>query len=227
LNPLIKRKIKILIAEENQFVRKGLAEVIEVEKECRIIGDVSTGNDLVTEYFLNTPDLMIINIILPGMNGIEAYGEIRSRDSRAKVLFTSNYNDQVFVYMAHKCGGMGYYFNDESPRHVINYIKEIYSGNYCFPDNLEEIKVRYLDKKEYTGYENQELQLILSRREYEIFLLCGKGLTSREISDNLQISQKTVEFHLHNIKGKLNLKNRVQLISISAKHSLLYNKIIT
>lgn len=218
------RRIKIIVAENHLLILKGLVDLIDSNKECRVVAEVTNGNDLVSEYFIVDPDIIVVNMILPHMNGMEAVEEIRRRDRRVKVLFISNHRDDVLIYQSYRCGGTGYIYSGENPRKIINSIKEIHAGDYCFPHNMEEILSKYSAKKEYTGYENKELHKILSKRELEIFLLFGNAMTALEISEKLIISKKTVAYHLYNLKVKLNLSSRNQLIKISTKHNLFYRE---
>jgi DNA-binding NarL/FixJ family response regulator len=217
------QRIKIIVAEQNQFIRKGLVELIDGDRECMIASEVSTGSELIADYFVFNPDIIVTNVILDKFNGPEALTEIKSIDKHAKALFLSGYADDRIIYLVHRCGGMGCINLQENPRRIINAVKEIHAGKGYFPDNIEAILSRYSESDQYTGYEYNDLQKILSRREYEIFCLIGNGLSSREIADKLLISKKTVEYHLFNMKVKLNLGSRNQLICISAKHNLIYN----
>jgi DNA-binding NarL/FixJ family response regulator len=217
-------KIRIIVAEDHQLIRKSLVDLIDSDRECRVVAEVNNGDDLVTEYFRVNPDLIVVNMILPHMNGIEAIEEIKRRDRRVKALFMSSHWDDVLIYQGYRCGGKGYFYRGDNSRKVINSIREIHSGEICFPDNMDVILAKYSNNNEYTGYENKHLQYLLSKREFEIFLLFGKAMTAREISHKLLISMKTVEYHLYNLKEKLNLKNRNQLISISTKHNLHYGE---
>jgi len=217
------RRIRIIIAEEHQLIRKGLVDLIDRDRDCKVVAEVNNGRDLVSEYFAVRPDIVVSNVILPEMNGMEALEEIRRSDRHVKILFMSSFRDDKLIYRCFRCSAMGYFFNGDNSRVVLNSIKDIFIGDYCFPHNMDELIERYSDNNQYTGCENNELQYILSRREHEIFKLLGTGLTSREIADRLLISIKTIEFHLHNLKDKLNLTNRYQLINISTKHNLLYN----
>jgi len=219
------RRIRIIVAEDHQLIRKSLADLIDGHNECNVVAEVCNGCDLVTEYFLIRPDLIVVNIILPDMNGMEAFQEILRNDPKVKALFIANQRDEKLICRIYKIGGMGYIYKKDNSRKVLNSIREIHEGVHCFPHNMEEILAKYSEDTEYTGYEKRELKCILSKREYEVFLLSGEGLTSREIADRLLISIKTVEYHLNSIREKLNLRNRNQLISISSKHALLYKDI--
>lgn len=218
------RRIRIIVAEDHQLIRNGLVDLIDNDKECRVVAEINNGNDLVSEYFSVNPDLIVVNMLLPYMNGIEAMEEIKRRDRRVKALFMSNCWDEELIFLGYRCGGKGYFYSGENSRKIMNSIKEIHYGDYCFPDNMDVIIEKYSNIKKYTGYENKDLRDILSKREFEIFLLYGNALTAREISGKLFISINTVEYHLYNLKEKLNLSNRNQLINISTRYNLLYGK---
>jgi DNA-binding NarL/FixJ family response regulator len=149
--------------------------------------------------------------------------EIKRDDRKIKALFVADYSDDALTDLIYKSGGMGCIIKHDPTRNLLNSIREVNSGEFCFPEKLNSILKRYSTGKEYTGYENHELELILSKKEYEIFLLCGIGLSSREIAERLLIGIKTVDYHLNNIREKLNLSHRNKLIRISARHNLLYN----
>lgn len=224
MKPYRDKRIRVMIAEDNPYARKGLSEFVDSENDFKVVAEVGTGSELVTHYFLTRTDVVIVNPILPDMNGMEAIESIMSEDRKIKALFLSDINDESLMYRILKCGGMGYVVKQDPVRILLNSIREVNSGELCFPEDHDEIFKRCSGEKAYTGYENHELQLILSKKEYEIFLLCGSGLSSREIADKLLVGIKTVDYHLNNIREKLNLRHRNQLIRISARHNLLYNQ---
>ncbi len=221
--PPEKRRIRIIIAENNPLIRGGQAVLIEREKDCIIADAVENGKELVTSYRKNNPDIIISNIILPQLNGLEAFEEILNRDKYAKILFTSNFRDEAFLHLAFRYRGSGYLCNLENKGMILDLIRKIHSGKFCFPDEINSARNRQTGINEFTGYENRKLRNTLSKREFLIFCMYGKGLSSKEIADKLWISNKTVEFHLYKMRLKLNLQNRIKLLTIAARHVMLYS----
>ena len=213
--------IKILIADDHELFRKGIISLLIGEEDIKIIGEANDGKDLIYKYQTLKPDLIIADISMPELSGIEAVKILSGKYNDIKVLFLSMYGGEDYIYHCVKAGGSGLVNKDVPQNELINAIKTVSSGKKYFGAEYPENKIDELIK----NYEKQAKTISLSGveqltdKEIEIMLLVAEGLTSNEIADKLFISKRTVDTHRTHLLQKLGLKSLPQLLKYAISYS--------
>jgi two-component system, NarL family, response regulator NreC len=206
--------IRVLLADDHTLFRNGIISLLEAEKDIYVVGEVDNGNDLAGKYFEIMPDLVLLDISMPGKSGLEAAKEIRQRDHKAKLLFLSMHEEDEYIYHCIKAGGMGLINKNITKGELVLAIKKISEGMNYFRNNLNEEQIKHIyNKYDRSSYKRPTfLNDSLTAREKNVLKLIGKGLTSNEIAQQLNISKRTVDSFRSSIMQKLNIKNLPELI---------------
>ncbi|MGB5619504.1 MAG: response regulator transcription factor [Desulfobacterales bacterium] len=209
------RKTRVLLADDHQIVLEGLKSLLEQEFE--IVGMVVDGNALVNEALKLHPDVIVVDISMPLLNGIEAVRQIRSTDERIKVVFLTMHPEVTYATMAFDAGASGYVLKNAASRELITAINEAMKGRtYVTPRIAGELMQTY--KKTRPG--DKIFEKKLTHRQGEILQLLAEGHSAKEIANMLSISPRTVETHKYNMMEGLNLKTTADLIKFAIKHGL-------
>jgi DNA-binding NarL/FixJ family response regulator len=210
-------KITILIVDDHKLVRESWKLLLDREPDFKVVGTIETGEDAIETAKLLYPDVILLDINMPGMNGLEAVELIRKYSPHSKIIGVSMHTQIAYVRQMMKNGAAGYVTKNSSPQEMIKAIKEVFAGRKYICSEIRNI---------ITGQqlleENQETKVLsyLSQREMQVIELFQKGHSSREIAVALSISVKTVEAHRYHILRKLNLKNTIMLINFLHKHGI-------
>ncbi len=209
------RKTRILLADDHQIVLEGLKNLLEPEFE--IVGTVEDGRALVAEALKLHPDVIVVDISMPLLNGIEAVRQIKKIDERSKVIFLTMHPDVVYAASAFDAGASGYVLKNSASRELVTAIKEAVQGKiYVTPAIAGELIQTY--KKSRPG--ENSVAGKLTDRQKEILHLVVEGYSAKEIANMLSISPRTVETHKYNMMQELNLKTTADLIKFAIKNNL-------
>ncbi|MDP9751883.1 MULTISPECIES: response regulator [Thermoanaerobacter] len=193
--------IRLLVADDHALIRKGLVQLIEMEKDIKVISQASNGEEAYQLAKKFMPDLILMDVNMPVMNGIKAAKMLKEEKHPSKVLFLTIYNDREYILEALKLGVEGYILKDAEYDDLIKAIRTIYNGGvYIHPSLMEEID----------NIDHENLKKDLTPREIEILKLISKGYSNKEIAQKLFLSEKTVKNHVYNIFKKLDVKDRTQ-----------------
>ena len=207
------RKTRVLLADDHQIVLEGLKNLLEQEFE--LVGMVVDGKALVNEALKLHPDVIVVDISMPLLNGIEAVRQIRSTNERIKVVFLTMHPDVTYATMAFDAGASGYVLKNSASRELITAINEAMKGRtYVTPRIAGELIQSY--KKSRHG--DKQFGKKLTHRQEEILQLIAEGHSAKEIANMLSISSRTVETHKYNMMQELNLKTTADLIKFAIKH---------
>jgi two-component system response regulator NreC len=209
-------KIRLLIADDHNLFREGIINLFETEKDIFVVGEVDTGEVLLTKYFDLKPDVVIADISMPVMSGIDALKKLIELGTSPKFLFLSMYDGDEYIYYCAKAGGMGLVSKTVMKGELLYAIRTVKEGKKYFGMNMTEDKVKELidnfDKKaERSGTRNE----LITPREEQILKLISEGLTSSEIAERLYVSKRTIDTHRTHLMQKLNLKSLPELIKYS------------
>lgn len=198
--------IRILIADDHALVRKGLIVLITSEPGIEVVGEATDGIEVVLKARSLKPDVILLDMIMPRQNGLEAIHQIKSEDPQARILVITSFAEDQMVFPAIKAGALGYLLKDSSPQQLIQAIYDVYNGaSYLHPTIALKV-IRELNR-------SSDLPLTkdpLTARESVILKLVAQGLSNHEIAERLVISERTVGNHIGNILSKLHLANRTQ-----------------
>lgn len=216
----MKESYGIVIAEDHTILREGLRALLSAHQEFDVIGEAEDGRDLIRCVETLNPDLILADLSMPRMNGLDAIREIKKHGKGIRVIVLTVHRDEEYIQAALGAGADGYILKDASYDELVLAIKNVLSGKrYLSPGISEKIIDGYLKGRKSTG--STFAWDTLTRREKEILKLIGEGYKNREIADFLFISLKTVEKHRSNLMKKLDLHNTAALTALAIEKGLV------
>ena len=209
------RKTRILLADDHRIVLEGLKNLLEPEFE--IVGTAEDGRALVAEALKLHPDVIVVDISMPLLNGIEAVRQIKKIDTRSKVIFLTMHPDVTYAASAFDAGASGYVLKNSASRELVTAIREAVKGKtYVTPIIAGELIQTYQNFRS----DEDTIDKKLTDRQKEILQLVVEGYSAKEIAKMLFISPRTVETHKYNMMQELNLKTTADLIKFAIKNNL-------
>jgi DNA-binding NarL/FixJ family response regulator len=208
--------VTILLADDHTIVRQGLAKLLEGEPQFRVVGEAQDGRDAVRKVDELHPQVVIMDIAMPLLNGIEATRQIKKARPQTRVIILSMHSHDRYISELFSLGASGYLLKDSTGGDIVKAIHAALKGDtYLSPSISRRVIEDYVSMKKKSPKEN--LYGNLSNREREVFQMLAEGRTTREISDILCISPSTVKTHRANIVEKLQLENMSQLIQFAIR----------
>ena len=214
-------RIRVLIVDDHAILRQALRHLLETQSEIEVIGDASSGREAVTEAEKLMPDVVLMDMIMPGLNGLEATRQIRKRSPKSRVLILTGYMEDEQIISALRAGASGYVVKRSDTDELILGIQAVYRGNTYFSSAISagDAVNQYLwQAKNGEGKAGYDL---LTSREREVLQLIAEGLSNQKIGEELFISVKTVEAHKAHIMSKLHARNRTDLIRYALRKGLV------
>ena len=208
-------KINILLVDDHSVVRMGFKMLIENESDMAVICEAESGELGITAYKENKPNVVIMDITMPGIGGLDAIERIIAFDKKAKILVLSAHEDSVHPKRSLSAGALGYLTKRSAAEELIKAIRSVNSGTKY----LESTVAQEMAITQISG-ENNPVE-ILSDREFEVFMDLAKGKSTNEIANTMCLSPRTVGTHLYNIKQKLNANNSAEIALIAIRSGLL------
>ena len=210
------RFITIFLADDHTIVRQGLAKLLEAESDLRVIGEAQNGREAVKKVQGLKPDLVIMDIAMPLLNGIEATRQIKKFSPQTKIIILSMHSHDRYISELISIGASGYLLKDSTGGEIVKAISAAMKGGvYLSPSISRRVIEDYLTLKKKSSRE--DLYTILSNREREVFQMIAEGHSTKEISSILFISPSTVKTHRSNIMEKLQINNISQLIQFAIR----------
>lgn len=203
-------KIKIVIVDDHPLMRDALRIAVDTEFDMEVVGEANNGADAIALCARLEPDVVVMDILMPVMDGIEACRQLTNGPAKRKVLMITSSTQDDKVSAALRAGAAGFLMKDAARDQVIHAIREIAQGNNYF---LPEITAKLVK-----AISEERMEKNLTEREQQIFQLLGKGYTNREIAKELFISDTTVRVHIFNMMDKLKLGNRREVIQRAVGH---------
>ena len=215
-------KIKVLIADDHSMIRDGVRSLIRQNKDLTVVGEAQSGKETLEKFQKLKPDLLIVDISMPDMNGMEVSREILTGDPSAKIVILSMYDDEDYVSRCLEYGVKGYVVKNESGGELDYAIKAVLQGkNYFSRQAQNVIFKKYSQNVNKKKQKEEEEEIHLTQREKEIIKLIADGLTSQQMADQLFISPRTVETHRANVMKKIGVKNAVELVKKAQQLELI------
>ncbi|MBI9055240.1 MAG: response regulator transcription factor [Bacteroidales bacterium] len=214
------KKIRIVLVDDHQMFRDGVKSVLSDEENMEVVGEVGNGNDLFELLKSNTPDLIITDISMPEISGIEVTKYVSENYPDIKILILSMHTNEEFITKALSSGANGYLPKDTSMNELLDAINTIYKGDNYFNKNISDTILKSIIDKSKNNQNNSKNEK-LTKREKEVVQLVVDGLTNKEIADKLFISIRTVDSHKNNVMQKLNLKSSVELVKYILKNNII------
>jgi NarL family two-component system response regulator LiaR len=203
-------KIKLLLAEDHVVVREGIRELIQREEDMEVVGEVSDGEGAIQMVNELEPDVVLMDIAMPGLNGIEATKRIKASRPSTSVLILTAYDNEEFIFALLGARAAGYLLKNVRGRELLNAIRAVYEGeSVLHPAIAKKVLTRLQPERRNAAPERKQF---LSRRQLEVVKLGAQGLFNKEIAHELSLSERTVQTHWRNIFAKLDVGSRVEAI---------------
>jgi len=210
-------EVRIVMADDHEVVRAGVRRMLSMDKSIHILDEADNGKNLIEIIKYHKPDLAVVDIFMPVMNGIEAVKEIRKQNLGCYVLMLTAFEDSNHLEQAINAGADGYLSKDIGAKELINAIKTVVHGERVFSKSI----VKLLQRKYIPESDYDASPITITKREQEILNLVALGKKSSEIADALDISVRTVESHRYNLMNKLDVSNAAGLVRYAVIHNTL------
>lgn len=209
----------IVLADDHLVVRKGMRSLLESEPDFELVGEADDGLEAVQLVEHLTPDVVVLDLMMPGLNGIEVARQIRKRSPHTKVIILSMHADDEYVLEALRCGANGYVLKDAGATELVGAVRDVAEEKrYLSPELAERAIDAYVRQTQETTLDRYET---LTDREREMLHLAAEGLTNTEIAARLSLSSRTVENHRANMMRKLGLRNQTELVRYAIKKGII------
>ena len=216
-------RIRVLLADDHELVRSGLLKLLETYKDLVVVGEAGDGLEAIEKTKTLNPDVLVIDLSMPKLSGIEATKIIRKECPKVAVLVLTMHQNEEYVYQIFKSGAGGYILKDAGKDDLASAIRTVARGEKYFSSRVSEIMVSGFLRKtsvhdETTPSDTQGLNVSLTKREKEVLSLIADGLNNQEISEKLFISPRTVDTHRTNIMQKLDIHDAPNLVKFAIEH---------
>lgn len=205
--------IRVLFVDDHEMVRIGVSAYLSAQPDIEVVAEASDGEEGVEKAFESKPDIILMDLVMEKMDGIEATERIISEWPEAKIIIVTSFIDDEKVYPALEAGAVSYLLKTSKADEIADAIRATYGGQSILEP---EVTGKLMNKMR-----NEPLHEQLTAREKEILMLMAEGRTNQEIADRLFIAPKTVKVHVSNILGKLEVQDRTQAVVYAFKHHLI------
>jgi DNA-binding NarL/FixJ family response regulator len=201
--------IRVLVADDHVTVREGLAAMIGRQTDMQVVGEAANGREAVELWLRHRPDVTLLDVRMPVLDGVAAIGEIRAIDAGARILVLTTYDTDGEISRVIKAGAKGYLLKDAAREALLDTIRRVHAGQTCIPAELVAKLAANISSQE------------LTRRELEALALLAAGKSNKEIAATLQIGETTVKSHLRAIFHKLQVLSRTEAIAAANRRGLI------
>lgn len=208
-------EIKVMLVDDHAVVRMGFKMLLETTGDIKVIAEAESGEDALKTFQEHNPDVIVMDITMPGIGGMEAIDRMLAKESTTKILVLSAHEDSVHPKRVLNAGAMGYLTKRSAAEELVKAIRAVAGGKKYIEANVaQQMAIQQL-----SGEQNPVD--VLSEREFEVFMSLAKGKTTNEIAETLFLSPRTVGTHLYNIKQKLNANNSAEIALIAMRSGLI------
>lgn len=213
-------RIRILLADDHTILRAGLRMMLNAQPDMEVIGEAQDGRQAINTTMSLQPDIVLMDITMPDMNGIEATKQIKRVAPEVKVLVLTMHENDEYVFQALRAGASGYILKEAADTELITALHVLRSGQFYLSPSAQSVIVGDYLQRVHTGEEKDSYNN-LTEREKEILKLVAEGYTNNQIAERLVISPKTVDTHRTHVMDKLNLHSRAELVKYAMRRGLL------
>jgi len=201
--------IRVLTVDDHALIREGVAALIANQKDMSLVGEASNGREAIEQFRSHRPDITLMDLQMPEMNGIDALIAIRSEFPDARIIVLTTYDGDENIYRALQGGARAYLLKDIPREEFLDDIRAVYQGQYCIPPAVAARLAQRIPAPE------------LSARELEVLKLIVEGMSNKEIASALSITESTVKNHVNSILSKLNVKDRTQAATTALRRGIV------
>jgi DNA-binding NarL/FixJ family response regulator len=201
--------IRIVIADDHAIVRDGLAAILARQHDMRVVGEAANGSEAVALWREKRPDVMVLDLRMPELDGLGAIMHIRTEDPRARILVLTTFDTDTEIAGAIKAGAVGYLLKDAPRERLVETVRRIHAGETCIPQELVAKLAASMTSEELTS------------RELEVLVLVARGKSNKEIASTLSVTEATVKSHLRSVFSKLRVLSRTEAIATASRRGLV------
>ncbi|KAF2327586.1 response regulator transcription factor [Flavobacterium nitrogenifigens] len=215
--------IRVVLADDHVFVRDGIKSLLENEANIEVVGEAIDGEDALEVVAATQPDLLIVDIRMPNLTGIEVVEKLRNEKNNVKIIMLSMHESEEYVLKSIKAGADGYLLKGSSKEEFLKALHSVAVGGKYFSGDISSILISQLTNSSTSLEPKQPLgeEMMITKREKEILTLLLSGKGNKEIAEALDISKRTAEVHRFNLMKKLKVKNLMELSNKAAEYSLI------
>ena len=211
--------VTVLLADDHPIVRQGIRHLLEAESDVKVVGEATDGLEAVQLVEKHRPNVLIVDMMMPGLNGLEVLRQVKKRSPATFSIVLSMQSADAYVVEALKSGASGYILKDSGPSELVNALRQVIQGQRFLSPKLSERLINaYIQTSDKTVLDSYET---LTDREREVLQMVSEGLTTPEIARRLAISPRTAELHRGRMMSKLGLRNQTDLIRYALKRGIL------
>lgn len=215
-------KINIVLADDHVLVRKGIKAMLESEADIQVVGEAGSGSDALHSAKALKPDILLLDIRMPGMSGLDAAAQLRDYAPETKAVILSMHDSEEYVLQALSAGAYGYLLKDTDKDEFIKALKQVNSGNKYFSGSVSNVLANHLlNARTVSRPPEREDAYHLTKREKEILRMAINGQHNKDIADSLGKSLRTIETHRFNIMKKLGVNNAIDMINKAVRENLV------
>jgi len=224
---ILEQTTTIVLADDHSLVRDGIRALLESESDLQVIGEASNGNEAIDLVNEKHPELLIIDIRMPELNGIEAVKKLNAQNSSVKSIILSMHDSEEYILQSVNAGAKGYLLKDTGKTEFIKAIHTVREGDKYYSGDISNVLVNHLLNPSKESSENAKNKASnnnafdLTNKEIQVLELVLSGLTNKQISEKLQNSKRTVETHRFNLMRKMEVKNLMDLSKKARAHNLV------
>jgi two-component system, NarL family, response regulator LiaR len=200
------KTIRVLVADDHPVVREGLRGLIEIQTNLELVGEAVDGVEAVEKARSLQPDVILLDMVMPRKDGVQAIAEIKQENPQARILVLTSFSESEKALPAIKAGALGYLLKDSAPEELLQAISNVYHGQISLHPAIARLLVQELSQPS----DLPSAEEPLTEREVEVLQLIAQGLSNQEIAGTLVVGERTVSTHVSNILDKLHLANRTQ-----------------
>lgn len=207
-------QIKVLLVDDHNVVRSGLAAVLSVADDLKLVGEASDGEEAIRLSERLQPDVILMDLLMPKMDGVQATKVIKDRWPKIQVIALTSFKEKEYVEGALKAGALGYLLKNVSADELVNAIRRAVAGQPSLSPEAAQVLIQKVNEPTQPGFD-------MTDREKEILVLMVEGLSNNDIAERLIVSQSTVKFHVSNVLSKLGVASRTEAVALALKNHLV------
>ncbi len=207
-------EIKVLLVDDHTVVRSGLGAVLAVSDDLKLIGEAADGEEAVRFCEHNQPDVILMDLLMPKMDGVAATKIIKERWPKTQIIILTSFKEKEYVEGALKAGAVSYLLKNVSADELISAVRKAHTGQSSLSPEAAQVLIQKMNEPAQPGQD-------MTEREREILALMVEGLSNNAIAERLFVSQSTVKFHVSNVLSKLGVNSRTEAVALAVKHHLV------
>lgn len=212
------RNISVMLVDDHDLIREGIKQILELEDDIDVIGQANNGEDAIQEAVEYNPNVILLDINMPKMNGIDVLRRLKDLGVRSRVIMLTIHDDREYILETMKIGADGYILKDSDAESLVRAIRDVSRGQTYVQPSIASL----LAERGMGNEEDEDFQKVnaLTKREYEVLTLIAEGLSNKNIADKLYISEKTVKNHVSSIFRKIEVNDRIQAAIFAFKNDI-------